>query len=186
MTWFQRLKDGTRERGRGLLEQVRQRDAQVGQLAGLLRLQAQESGIERNREMLLNAPEEEVMQRVMAERALKRDSAQEEKHRRAIRMGGAAREKHFKGYAPDMNRGPMGIGEQGILEMLAGAMENNRTARVAGLYAPAAVMGVGGLTAAGQGLLELIASREEAVATLAELEAAAAAARQQESLAAGG
>lgn len=178
MNWFQRLEEGGAGRLQRLRERIAEGDAQVGQLAGLVRLQAETGGVERNRERLLNAPEAEVMQRLMAEQTLKRDSVQADRHRQAIRMGVEAREKHFRGYAPEMNRGPMGIGRQGLLEATAGGMENHLAARVAGLYAPAALLGAAGLTAVGQDLLDLIARRENATATLAELDRAAAAARK--------
>jgi hypothetical protein len=77
----------------------------------------------------------------------------------------------------------MGITRMGVGEGLAALMEQHRLARVAGLYAPAGVMAAAGLTAAGQGLLDLIASRENAVATLGELEQAATAARAAEKVA---
>jgi len=149
-------------------------DAHVAAGAGVVNDRARIGGIERNLELLTNGSEQEVMQRLVAEREIDHGGAEAQSLRDRIRAGPRSElREELSQYAPTLNRGPAGVGRQGIGEYLSGLAMNHPAARVAGIYAPATALGIAGLSAAGQGLMGLIQRREEAVASLAELERAA-------------
>jgi hypothetical protein len=179
MQAFDRLGDRALAGLRRLRSGIEEGDARVSVIAGAAADQGLRAGIERNLERLMNGSEQDVMQRLIAEHEVKPGSAQEADLRARIKFGGEQREPLAR-YAEKLNRGPGGLTKRGLGEAAAETFSKYPAARVAGLYAPAAALGVAGLTAVGQGLLGLIARREEAVATLAELDRMAAMAREGE------
>lgn len=157
-----------------LRDKAQQLDANATVLAGRAHDQSLRGGIERNLERLTYGGEEEVMQRLIAEHQITPGSDLEEQTRVRLRTGkkGEGREP-LLAYADTLNRGPAGLTTRGIGEAASETLMNSPAARVAAVYAPATALGIAGLSAAGQGLMGLIESRERAVASLIELEQAA-------------
>lgn len=158
-----------------LHNKAQQLDANATVLAGRWNDQARRGGIERNLERLKHGSEEEVMQRLIAEHQIAPGSKLDKQTRARLSTTigqGESREPLLR-YADKLNRGPAGLTSRGLGEYASGVLMENPAARVAGVYAPATAIAAAGLSAAGQGLMGLIESRERAVHSLRELEQAA-------------
>lgn len=145
---------------------ARSADAWIAAEARKRQLDAMKAGINRNVDYVMSRPAETVASRLATD--LGKDGNWRDQMASALGGQGAgqtyARQSVADAFGPQMNRGPMQMGQMGVLEALNRGIAENRYIRRGALPAAIAVggvMGGVGVTAAAQRLAALTGHMQE-------------------------
>lgn len=148
---------------------------------------ARDAGIGRNREAAMNMNREQLLNRLSTEAGLGQGEldAYGKRYDSVMKRPEAQRQKHMgllaDDVAPQLNRGPAGIGKMGLMERLSSQAANNRYVRrgaYPALIAGGTVAGGAALTEGAQQLMALMAYMNESEQTAQRTEQSPLASQQ--------